>query len=131
MTLRSWCQMNRNGHSSSVKHKVEGKPHKVLEKLKITSKKSTIFGLGLFVKFFLCVKSPMLSVGTQVSHLREHGGHSPGQPAVLSFPSRGRGWLEQILFVQSRSTHPAVVASYQLLNGSISCSLLKGINFHF
>ena len=42
--LRSWCQMNRNGHSSPVKHKVEDKPHKMLEKLKITSGKSTLFG---------------------------------------------------------------------------------------
>ena len=32
-------------------------------------------------------------------------------PAVFTFPSRGRGWLEKIPFVQSWSTHPAVVAS--------------------
>ena len=52
-------------------------------------------------------------------------------PAVFTFPSRGQGWLEQILFVQSWSTHPAVVASIQLLNGSILCSLLIWNNFHF
>ena len=51
VTLRSWCQMNRNGHRSPVKHKVEGKPHKILEKLKITSGKSTLFG-HFFVKQF-------------------------------------------------------------------------------
>jgi hypothetical protein len=51
LTLRSWCQMNRNGHSSPVKHKVEGKPHKILEKLKITSGKSTLFG-HFCVKYF-------------------------------------------------------------------------------
>ena len=44
VTLRSWRQMNRNGHSSPVKNKVEGKPHKVLEKWKITSGKSNLFG---------------------------------------------------------------------------------------
>ena len=51
VTLRAWCQMNRNGHSSPVKHKVEGKPHKILEKLKITSGKSTLIG-HFFVKYF-------------------------------------------------------------------------------
>ena len=76
VTLRSWCQMNRNGHSSPVKHKVEGKPpsiklkanhrnghsspvkhkvkgkpHKILEKLKITSGKSTLFGHFLWSIF--------------------------------------------------------------------------------
>ena len=35
VTLRSWCQMNRKGHSSPGKHYVEGKPHESLEKLKI------------------------------------------------------------------------------------------------
>ena len=35
--------MNRNGHSSPVNHTGEGKPHKILEKLKITSGKSTLF----------------------------------------------------------------------------------------
>ena len=44
LTLRSWCQMNHNDHSSPVKNKVEGKPHKTLEKLKITSGKSSLFG---------------------------------------------------------------------------------------
>ena len=43
VTLRSGCQMNRNGHNSPVKHKVEGKPHKIFEKLKIMSGKSTLF----------------------------------------------------------------------------------------
>ena len=51
VTLGSWCQMNRNSHSSPVKHKVEGKPHKNLEKLKITSKKSTLFGYFLWSIF--------------------------------------------------------------------------------
>ena len=51
VTFRSWCQMNRNGHSSPVKHEVEGKPHESLEKLKITSIKSTLFGI-FFVKYF-------------------------------------------------------------------------------
>ena len=32
VTLGSWCQMNRNGHCSPVKHKVEGKPHQILGK---------------------------------------------------------------------------------------------------
>ena len=44
MTLRSWCQMNHNGHSSLVKHNVEDKPKEICEKLKITSGKSTLFG---------------------------------------------------------------------------------------
>ena len=52
MTLRSWCQMNRYGHSSPVKNKVEGKPHQIFEKLKITPGKSTFFG-HFFVKYFL------------------------------------------------------------------------------
>jgi hypothetical protein len=39
--------MNRNGHISQVKNKVEGKPHQILEKLKITSGKSTLFGIFL------------------------------------------------------------------------------------
>ena len=51
VTLRSWCQINRNGHSSPVKHKVQGKLHKILEKLKIMSGKSNLFG-RFFVKFF-------------------------------------------------------------------------------
>ena len=45
--------------------------------------------------------------------------------AVLTFPIRGRGLLEQILFVQSWSTFPAVVASMKLLNGSISIQLVQ------
>ena len=45
VTLRSWCQMNRNGHSSQVKHRVDGKPHNICEKLKITSGKSTFFDI--------------------------------------------------------------------------------------
>ena len=32
-------------------------------------------------------------------------------PAVFTFLSRGQGWLEQVPFFQSWSTHPAVVAS--------------------
>ena len=51
LTLRSWCQMNRKSHSSPVKHKVDGKPHKILEKLKITSRKSTLFGHFLWSIF--------------------------------------------------------------------------------
>ena len=51
VTLRLWCQMNRKGHSSPVKHKVVGKPHKILEKSKIASEKSTLFG-HFFVKYF-------------------------------------------------------------------------------
>ena len=62
MTLRSWCQMNRNSHSSPVKHKVYGKPNKILKKLKVTSGKSTFFGHFL-VKYFM---SPVF---TSVFHL--------------------------------------------------------------
>ena len=43
VTLTFWCQINRNGHSSPVMHKVEGKTHNILEKMKITSGKSTLF----------------------------------------------------------------------------------------
>ena len=50
VTLRSWCQMNCNS-SSPVKHKVEGKPNKILEKLNKNSGKSTSFG-HIFVKYF-------------------------------------------------------------------------------
>ena len=57
VTLRSWCQMNRNGHSSPVKHKVEGKQKNILEKLMITSGKSTFFG-HFFVKYF---RSPVFT----------------------------------------------------------------------
>ena len=44
MTLRSWFQMNRDGHSSLVKHEI-------LEKLKITSGKPTLFGHFLWSNF--------------------------------------------------------------------------------
>ena len=43
--------MNRNGHCSPVKHKVEGKPHKIVEKLKITCGKSTL-SEPFYVKYF-------------------------------------------------------------------------------
>ena len=51
VTLIYWCQMNRLGHSSSVMHNVEGKTHKLLEILKITSKKYTYFQQFL-MKYF-------------------------------------------------------------------------------
>ena len=51
VTLRSWCQMNPNGHSSPVKHKVDGKPQTIFEKLKIMSGKSTFFGHFLWSIF--------------------------------------------------------------------------------
>ena len=51
VTLISWCQMNRLGHSSPVMHKVEGKTNTILEKLKMTSGKSTLFWKN-FVKYF-------------------------------------------------------------------------------
>ena len=57
VTLRSWCQMNRNGYSSPFKHKVEGKPHKILEKLNIMSGKWTLFGHFLWSIF----RSPVLT----------------------------------------------------------------------
>ena len=57
-TFRSWCQMNRNGHSSPVKHKVEGKPHKILEKLKKTSGNSTLFG-HFSLKYFYVTCVPI------------------------------------------------------------------------
>ena len=50
VTLISWWQMNRLGHSSPVMHKVGGKTHTMLEKLKIMSGKSTLF-CHLFVKY--------------------------------------------------------------------------------
>ena len=64
VTLGSWCQMNRKGHSSPVKYKVDGKPHKILEKLKITSGKSTlldffllnIFRSPVFTSVFLLIQ---------------------------------------------------------------------------
>ena len=43
VTLISCCQMNHLGHSSSVMHNVEGKTHKLLEKLLIMSRKYTLF----------------------------------------------------------------------------------------
>ena len=57
VTLTCWCQMNRNGHSSPVMHKVEGKTHESLEKMKITSGKSTLFWYFLWSVF----RSPMLT----------------------------------------------------------------------
>ena len=59
VTLRSRCQMNCNSHSYTVKNKVENKPHQSLEKLKITSGKSTIFGHFL-VKYFYTSGMPDL-----------------------------------------------------------------------
>ena len=56
VTLISWCQMNRLGHSSPVMHKIEGKTHNILEKLKITSGKSTLFWHFLWSIF----RSPVL-----------------------------------------------------------------------
>ena len=40
--------------------------------------------LGVTGVSSLCVESPMVSVGTQVSLLREHGGHSLGLLFSLS-----------------------------------------------
>ena len=51
MTLISWYQMYCVGDSSPVMHKVEVKTHNIFEKLKITSRKSTLFG-HFFVKYF-------------------------------------------------------------------------------
>ena len=51
VTMISWCQMNRLGHSSPDMHKVEGKTHTILEKLRIMSGKSTLFW-HFFVKYF-------------------------------------------------------------------------------
>ena len=51
VTLISWCQVNRLSHSSQVMHKVEGRTHKLLEKLKIMSKKKTLVGHFL-MKYF-------------------------------------------------------------------------------
>ena len=51
VTLRSWCQINRNGQSSPVKNKVEGKPHQILGKIMITSGKTTLFGHFLWSIF--------------------------------------------------------------------------------
>ena len=57
VTLISWFQMNRLGHSSPVMHKVEGKTHTILEKLKIMSGKSTLFWHFLWSIF----RSPVLT----------------------------------------------------------------------
>ena len=57
VTLISWCQMNRLVHSSLVMHKVDAKTHTILEKLKITSGKSTLFCLFLWSIF----RSPVLT----------------------------------------------------------------------
>ena len=51
LTMISCCQMNCLGHSSPVMHKVEGKTHTILEKLKIMSGKSTLFW-NFFVEYF-------------------------------------------------------------------------------
>ena len=51
VTLISWCQMNRLGHSSPVFNNTEGKTQKLLKKLKITSRKCTYFWLFL-MKYF-------------------------------------------------------------------------------
>ena len=56
MTLISWCQINRLGHSSSVMHNVEGKTQTLLEKLKITTKK-----IRLISTFFCEIFSDHLS----------------------------------------------------------------------
>ena len=50
VTLIYWCQKNCDVHSSPAMPKVEGNPHKFLEKLKVTSRKSTFFG-HFFLKF--------------------------------------------------------------------------------
>ena len=51
VTLIYLCQMNRDVHSSPAMHKVKGKTHKFLEKLKIMSGKSTLFGRFLWIFF--------------------------------------------------------------------------------
>ena len=51
VTLISWGQMNRLGHSSSVMYNVEGKTHQLLEILKITSRKYTEFQ-KMLMKYF-------------------------------------------------------------------------------
>ena len=51
VTLISWCQTNRLGHSYLVMHNVEGKTHKLLEILKIASRKYTLFRQFL-MKYF-------------------------------------------------------------------------------
>ena len=69
VTLRSWCHMNRNGHSSPVKHKVEGKPHKVLEKFYITAGKSTLFGLFLWSIFRLPIFTSVFLLMQMILHI--------------------------------------------------------------
>ena len=51
VTQRLWCQINRNGQSSPVKNKVEGKQLQILGKIMIMSGKSTLFG-HFFVSIF-------------------------------------------------------------------------------
>ena len=57
VTLISWCQMNRLGHSSQVMHKVN-----IFKKLKITSPKSNLFGLFLRSIFFINFFCPYTSL---------------------------------------------------------------------
>ena len=40
----------------------------------------------------LCVESPMVSAGSQVSLLKKHEGHSPGQLFSLSLVEAKDGW---------------------------------------
>ena len=63
----------------------------------------------------------MVSVGIEVSLLREHRGHSPGPLISLSVVEDEDGW--------SWSTHTGVVVLILLSNGSVSCSMLNGIIF--
>ena len=56
--------MNCNGHSPPVKHKVDGKPHKILEKLKITSAKSTFFCKKFCEVFFVTCVHICISLNT-------------------------------------------------------------------
>ena len=81
LTLRSWCQMNQNGLSSSVKHKVEGKTHNILENLKITSKKSTLFGHFLWSIFW----SPVFtSVCLFIQRFYPYNSHMSGFVLIMS-----------------------------------------------
>ena len=66
-----------------------------------------------------------LCVESQSSEPSEEARNPQPWPAVFTFPCRGQEWLEQIIFVQSWSTNPVVVASVQLLNGSISIQLAQ------
>ena len=54
VTLISWCQQKRDIHSSPVMHKVEGKTHKVLEKLTVAFWKPAIF------VFLACIYLPQV-----------------------------------------------------------------------